>query len=142
MNIRPYQPTDYEAIKALYLQSDLYGGQFDEARDSAQKLAQVTHRDPQSILVCEADGQIQGTISLIENGRVAWLFRFAVKKDAHEATATEALHNAACNILRQRGHTEVLVYTPLDNKNLDQRYLNLGMTKGSAYSCFWQNLQK
>ena len=140
MRIRNYSPEDYEAIKALYLQGDLYGGQFDEARDSKEKLAAVTQADPQSILVCEENGEILGTISLIENTRVAWIFRFAVAKTEHEKSAAKSLHTAACGILSARGHSQMLVYTPDNDPRLDQRYLDLGMKKGNAYTCFWQKL--
>ncbi len=139
--IRNYRHEDYEAIKALYLQSGLYGGQFDLARDSEEKLDAVTKADPQSILICEQGGKTLGTVSLIENGRVAWLFRFAVEKTIAEKEVLKTLYEAACDILRSRGHDEVLVYSPLDNENLDQRYLDLGMNKGGAYSCFWRSLK-
>ncbi len=141
-NIRNYHLEDYEAVKDLYLQSELYGGQFDEARDSREKLLTVTKNDPQSILVYEDDGKIIGTVSLIENGRVAWLFRFAVEKRPEEKIVAERLYLAACDILASRGHSEVLVYTPYQNADLDYRYAGLGMNKGGAYTCFWQALEK
>lgn len=140
MNIRNYQSEDYEAMKKLYMQSDLYGGQFDEARDSKKKLDLVTKSDPQSILVYEDEGQIIGTVSLIENGRVAWLFRFAVIKSEKESEITQNLYQAACKILASRGHTQILVYSPISSTSLEQRYLNVGMNKGEAYTCFWQNI--
>lgn len=141
LNVRNYRSDDYQAIKALYLQSGLYGGQFDVARDSEERLAAVTKADPQSILVYEERGKILGTVSLIENGRVAWLFRFAVEKTSAEKEILKTLYEAACDVLRSRGHDEVLVYSPLDNESLDQRYADLGMNKGGAYSCFWQSLK-
>ena len=141
LNIRNYHLEDYEAIKALYLQSGLYGGQFDVARDSEERLAAVTKTDPESILVYEESGKILGTVSLIENGRVAWLFRFAVEKTTAEKAILKTLYEAACDVLRGRGHDEVSVYSPYQNEGLDQRYLDLGMNRGGAYSCFWQSLR-
>lgn len=140
MDIRNYRPDDYEDLKSLYLQSNLFGGQFDAARDSREKLEAVTRVDSQSILVCEDAGRIVGTVSLIESGRVAWLFRFAVLQIEKEKEALQALHQKACAILRARGHSEVLVYTPIDDARLEQRYLDLDMNKGSAYTCFWQSI--
>lgn len=137
IEVRNYKTTDYEAIKKLYLDGDLYGGQFDEARDSADKLETITTTDPQSILVCVQGSDILGTISLIENPRVAWLYRFATKRE----DAAKALYDAACTILKSRGHTQVLVYSPLDHPNLDQRYSTLGLNKGSPYTCFWKTLE-
>lgn len=140
LHVRNYRYTDYNAVKELYMQKDLYGGQFDEARDSREKLSDAIHADPQSILICEKDGKILGTVSLIEQGRVAWLFRFAVAKTDFEKEAASALHGAACAILKARGHSQVLVYTPVDDPYLQERYASLGMNKGSAYTCFWQEL--
>ena len=140
LNIRNYHTDDYEALKALYLQSNLYGGQFDEARDSKEKLLKVITNDPQSILVCEDKNKVVGTISLIENGRVAWLFRFAVAKSEREMEIIKRLYEEACSILVSRGHTEVLVYSPENDARLTQRYLDLGMNKGGVYTCFWQKI--
>ncbi|HEY1096886.1 MAG TPA: hypothetical protein VGF14_06555 [Alphaproteobacteria bacterium] len=96
--------------------------------------------DPQSILICEDKQKIIGSVSLIENGRVAWLFRFAVMQCSEEQEATKLLHQTACDILASRGHTEVLVYTPQNDARLEKRYSDLNMHKGSAYTCFWQEI--
>jgi hypothetical protein len=41
MEIRNYKPEDYEAISALYKDSSTYGGQFDEARDTSERLQKL-----------------------------------------------------------------------------------------------------
>lgn len=140
MNIRSYKTNDYEYLKLLYLQSELYGGQFNENRDSAEKLQKRIEADPDAILVAEVDEKVLGTVSLIEDGRVAWLFRFAVVKGEYEIHATESLTQTALAILEERGHSEVLIYSPAGNTILDQRYENLEFTKGSDYTCYWQNI--
>ncbi len=81
-----------------------------------------------------------GTISLIENGRVAWLFRFAVAHSQSESAVARALHEKACRILSSRGHSEVLIYSPHEDLALSKRYLDLGFTQGSTYFCYWQNI--
>lgn len=80
MRIRNYQSADYDQLKALYLDSSTFGGQFDEARDASDRLQKKIEADPDAILVAELENKIVGTVSLIDDGRVAWLFRFAVKK--------------------------------------------------------------
>jgi predicted N-acetyltransferase YhbS len=140
MVIRPYSTTDYDQVAVLYKQGHLYGGQFDENRDSFEKLQKITERDPEAILVAEDDGKILGTISLIKDGRVAWLFRFAVTQGEHEAEITAKLYEKAIKILRARGHTQVLVYSPTGNKNLDNRYRLLGFNRGRDYTAFWQDM--
>ena len=101
-HVRNYKPDDYEAVIALYKMGELFGGQFDEARDSREKLSDVTKRDPESVLVYEESGHIIGTISLIENGRVAWLFRFAVQESDKAAEVAQALYKKARDVLKSR----------------------------------------
>lgn len=132
--IRSYQESDYDAIKELYSHLEWYGGVFDEARDGREVLAIKITQDPEAILVYTQDGEITGTISIIEDGRVAWLYRFVVKD--FDEKVTRGLYDVATGILKSRGHTEVLVYSSVDDTNLDARYQSLGMTKGGNYACF------
>lgn len=136
--VRPYSQPDYEQLKALYMDSSTFGGQFDEARDAQDRLQRKIESDPDAILVAERIGKIVGTVSLIDDGRVAWLFRFAVKDQDDEVLS--ALHDRAIEALSQRGHTQVLVYSPAGNETLDSRYEQLGFTKGSDYTCFWKEI--
>ena len=138
MRIRNYQSADYDQLKALYLDSSTFGGQFDEARDASDRLQKKIEADPDAILVAELENKIVGTVSLIDDGRVAWLFRFAVKKD--QAEILKALHEKAIATLKSRGHTQVLVYTPVGNQELDNRYEGLGFTKGGNYTCYWKEI--
>ena len=49
--VRNYKTEDYNSVIDLYKAGNIYGGQFDPARDSLKKLSEVTKRDPESILV-------------------------------------------------------------------------------------------
>lgn len=138
MIIRSYTPSDYEQLKALYLDSDMFGGQYDEARDAEDRLKKKIEADPDAIIVAVETEQVIGTVSLIDDGRVAWLFRFAVP--LANKGVTKALHDKAIEVLRARGHSQVLVYTPVGNADLDARYNELGFTKGSDYTCFWKEI--
>lgn len=136
--VRGYQDADYEKLKALYVHLEWYGGIFDESRDGRERLAKKIIDDPEAILVYEENGTLLGTISIIEDGRVAWLYRFIAKD--FEPEVTRQLYDAAIAILKDRGHDQVLVYSSNDSRTLDQCYASLGMTKGSSYSCFWQDI--
>ena len=138
MIVRSYEPSDYEQLKALYLNSDTFGGQFDEARDASDRLKKKIEADPDAILVAFEDERVVGSVSLIDDGRVAWLFRFAVPLD--DVDAVQALHDKATALLKERGHAEVLVYTPVGNQDLNSRYEQLGFTKGGDYACYWKGL--
>lgn len=136
--IRSYRDTDYEQLKALTGHREWYGGQFDEARDGRTRLEQKVTQDPESILVFEQGGELLGTISLIDDSRVAMLFRFIVKD--HDQQVAEALYGHAVATLKARGHRQVLVYSSPDDKNLDERYKHLGMHTGGLYRCYWDGL--
>lgn len=138
MSVRPYHPDDYESLRALYVQGDLYGGQFDADRDSKARLDEMCRRDAQSVLVFEQDGVVVGTISLLENGRFAWLMRFAVM-DGYDGVV-QALYARAADILRARGHLQVLVYAPAGQNAILDRYKGLGLQAGLSYTCFWAAL--
>lgn len=136
--IRGYQDSDYEKLHVLYQHTEWYGGVFDEARDGRDRLARKIADDPEAILVYEQDGELIGTISLIDDGRVAWFYRFIARDNDPEIA--KALHVRATEILKSRGHTQVLVYSSVDDQALDKRYKDLGMNRGDDYACYWQEL--
>lgn len=133
VTIRSYHDDDYEQLKALYQHTEWYGGVFDEARDSRERLKNIITNDPQAILAHETDSKINGTVSIIEDGRVAMLYRFVVP--AEMSKLANELYTAAISTLKKRGYAEVLVYSAVANEALDQCYLKLGMTRGGDYAC-------
>ncbi len=135
MIARPYTDADYESVKALYQNEALFGGQFDQDRDSRERLAAQSAHDAETILVAEVEGAIVGTVSLITDMRVAWFFRFAA-----EGEAVEALYQKAVEILKSRGHTQVLVYSPVGDESLDGRYSKLGFTKGNPFTSYFRDI--
>jgi predicted N-acetyltransferase YhbS len=140
MQIRSYTEKDYPELLQLYSDSSLYGGVVDENRDAREKLQKRIEADPDAILIAEHDGRIVGSVSLIEDGRVAWLFRFAVAHIPNEQAIVAVLVTAASKALKKKGHHQVLVYTPVGNSRLDTRYEQLGFTKGSDYTCLWKDI--
>jgi ATP-dependent DNA helicase PIF1 len=135
--IRSYQDEDYAQLKELMGHSEWYGGVFDEARDGRVRLRQKITQDPESIFVFYKGEKLHGTISIVDDGRVAMLFRFIVKD--HDEAVAEALYERATAVLRARGHEQVLVYGSKD-KSLKQRYKDLGMQEGGTYVCYWSNI--
>ena len=136
--IRGYMDSDYDQVKALYQHGEWYGGKFDEHRDSREILMRKVTADPQAVIVDDENGQILGTISLIEDGRVAWFYRFVVKDNNQEVA--KALYDAAAGVLKSRGHPEVLIYSDPEREDLNSRYQSLGMEKGGDYECFFAAL--
>lgn len=139
-SVRPYRGDDYAQVIDLYQQSDLYGGQFDPDRDGPERIAAQASHFAGAVLVAETGGRLVGTVSLIEDGRVAWLFRFAVAQDANEIQVARALYAHAIDALHQRGHRQVLVYAPTGAEHLARRYDEIGMQQGGDYTCFWSEI--
>lgn len=140
MRIRNYNPeTDYEAVAALLHDSSTYGGEFDAARDTKEKIDALEAQKPGSVLVAETYGIIVGTVTLFEDGRSAWLYRFAVRAE-YEPAATAALWQQAQANMKARGHSQVLVYAPAGNENFKQRYNQLGFATSGDYTAYWQDI--
>lgn len=139
MIVRQYETRDYPAIKALYKDSSTFGGQFDEARDGAAKLEKLVSEKPDSILIAEEDGKVVGTVTLFEDGRSAWLYRFAIANGQPDSVAG-MLYARAVEVLKARGHTQVLVYAPAGDKGFEARYVQLRFNKGSDFTAYWKDL--
>lgn len=140
MKIRFYNPnTDYTQIEELYKKPDTFGGQFDSARDSNEKLSELSKNKPNCILVAEEDSKIIGTVTLFEDGRSAWLYRFAIQKKNELDIASE-LWNKTKKIMKEMGHSQILVYAPKGDERFQKRYTSLGFTKGNDFTAYWQDL--
>lgn len=139
ISIRNYNPdTDYPAVNALYKDSLTFGGQFDEARDSETRLRDLVKEKPEAIIVALENGNVVGTTTLFEDGRSAWLYRFAAKDNTE---VTKALWDKAKDIFKQKGHSQVLVYSPSGNSRFEKRYLDLGFNKGNDFTAYWQDIK-
>lgn len=136
--IRAYEDRDYDQLKALYQHGQWFGGVFDEARDGRERLASKIGSDPSSIWVYERDAKLTGSISIVDDNRVAWLFRFVVMNNDQQIA--KELYDKAVVILKQRGHTQVLAYSPAGDETLAARYDYLGMTKGNTYTAYWTDI--
>ena len=140
MIIRHYNSaTDYSGVRALYEDSHTFGGEFDNARDSEERLMKLSKEKPWAILVAEDNDSIVGTVTLFEDGRSAWLYRFAVQNENEKAVA-DALHKEAVRILKEQGHTQVLVYAPNNHVHFENRYISIGFTKGGDYTAYYEDI--
>ncbi len=139
MEIRIYNSEDYRAIAKLYKNSETFGGQFDELRDAKVRLDELVAKKPEAILVAVENEIIVGTVTLFEDRRSAWLYRFAVLTE-FEHEAVEKLGAKAKEILKKWGHSQMLVYAPAKDTHFEKRYKNIGFAKGNDFTAYWQNL--
>jgi ribosomal protein S18 acetylase RimI-like enzyme len=140
IKVRRYTPEDYSSIVALYKETEMPGSEFDLNRDSEQRLQKRIENDPDAILIGEVSGEVVGSVSLIEDGRVAWLFRFRVREIEGEEDIAKKLLDAAVKTLNNKGHGQILVYTPVGETKFQQRYKDLGFNQGHDYTCFWKDI--
>jgi len=140
ITIRNYNSdTDYLEVSSLYKESKTFGGQFDEARDSEDRLKNLVKEKPNAILVAEIDNEIVGTVTLFEDGRSAWLYRFAIKNEENKEIG-KALWKKAKEEMKNKGHSQVLVYAPVGDLDFENRYKDLGFNKGNDFTAYWQDL--
>jgi hypothetical protein len=136
MSIRPYNPTDYSAVKKLYTDS----GWFDPETDAEERLRAKTERDPDSLLIATEQNQVIGTVSLIEDGRIALFFRLiTVAEEAAEIRAKLLTEGEV--ILKQRGYHEAHIIAPENDKTRQKEYEQYGFQKGNPYRWMWKKLK-
>ena len=140
MKIRPYYSEDYEALIDLYRTSEEF--EVDPETDSERMLARKIERDPESVLVLEQEGELLASVSIIEDGRIALLFRLVVKEEVVEQPGKllQELVAYAEEILRERGYSEVHCMAPARWELGADVRRSLGFTPGNEYRWFWKEL--
>ena len=141
IKIKNYNPkTDYIEVENLYKNSETFGGQFDSSRDSKEKLEKLSNSNPEKIQIATINNKIVGTVTIFEDSRAGWLYRFAVQKE-FEKEISDKLYKKSTQILKKLGHKQVLVYGPDDNLEIEKRYIELGLNKLEKYTCYWKEIK-
>lgn len=138
MQIRPYTPKDYPQVKAVY-QSE--GAWFREGIDDEKQLNKKIAQDPHSILVAEQDGKIVGTISIINDYRMAFFVRLAVLPRERKKGIGTQLLQVGEKILREKGLTFVSILVSENQEHLYDYYARRGYTKGMLHQWMLKKLQ-
>ena len=73
LTIRPYVSADYDSVRKILE----LNGRFSEVIDSAENLTRKIQRDPSSMFVTLEGDRITGTASIMEDGRMAFIVRWA-----------------------------------------------------------------
>jgi ribosomal protein S18 acetylase RimI-like enzyme len=135
--IRSYTPEDYQLLKRLYKSS----GWFDSETDAEERVNEKIRRDPQSLLVAIDKEEIVGTVSLIEDGRIAILFRLISKKGENTLSIRQRLLSEGENIFKQKGYKEAHIIAPEEDLNRQKEYEKYGFTKGNPYRWMWKKIE-
>lgn len=139
MKIEFYKDADYQQLIALYETSKQFPA--DAVTDSKEGLFSKISRDPESVLLAKEDNKLIGSVSIIEDGRIALLFRLVVSPESHDQNSVlKLLVSKSEEILKEKGYKEVHNTSPSDNEDaLSEREI-LGFKKGSEYTWFWKSL--
>jgi ribosomal protein S18 acetylase RimI-like enzyme len=136
MQIRPYTSTDYASVIAIYKEGEL----FEEEMDSEEILKRKTERDPESLLVGLKNDQIIGTVSVVEDGRFAFVFRLAVKKSERGNGVGTKLLSEAEKLLKKRGNKTVHILVNEKESELQSYYEKLHYRRGRLWRWLWKDL--
>ncbi len=139
INIRNYQKTDYQQVKAILQEANL----FDEVWDSEENLSGMIEKDPQSIIVAVDKNIIIGQVIIIPYGsKIEYLFRLAVKREFRKQGTATLLINFANKIAQKRKISEIGLYVETGNKKLQSFYQKRGFKISSKQYYYMWNEQK
>ena len=108
MKIRKMTIQDYEEVYQLWLSCKGMGlNNLDDSKDGIDRFLK---RNPETCLVCEADGKTAGAILVGNDGRRAYIYHTAVHPDYRRQGIAAKMVETAMDALRQLGiHKTALV---------------------------------
>jgi len=128
-NIRPYALGDYPQVRRILEE----GGLFYEPMDSPDRMEKKISRDPNSIFVAVEQDQVVGTVSIMEDGRLGFVFRLAVAVGHRNQGIGLGLMTHAEQELTDRGYDEIHILLEEDNPGLREYYKKQGYEEGNPY---------
>jgi hypothetical protein len=131
MQVRSYKSSDYKALIDLYGKSDEF--KVDKVTDSEANISRKIEKDPESLLVVEDNGQIVGSVSIIEDGRIALLFRL-VAVNTNKEDILKMLLAEAESILKKRSYAQMHNTAPTNDLNAIMERNKLGFKQGDTYT--------
>lgn len=140
--IREYTEDDFESLVELYKDSSTYGGQYDESRDTREKL--LATAEDLCLFVAAADNEVVGSVMILDNPHSFWLLRFCISSnlsDESQSEVSKLLLETVESIAQNRGHESIIVYTDPSNEHLVSRYKQLSFIQANKYTCFWKSVE-
>lgn len=130
MEIRPYIPEDYSALKRLYEKA----GWFDVLVDSEEILNIQIKNAPNSILVAISENKVIGSVTLLATGRLALFFRLVYT----DKIVIKPLLEKGEKFFVDKGYKRFDIVAPEQDLVRHKEYLNAGFNKGDGYRWFWK----
>jgi len=140
INIRNYQSSDYEKVKAILQASDM----FDVTWDSEANFVSIVETNHETIQVAEVDKKIVGIILIDSHGQdVKFFYRLAVLEEYRGHGVGSALLSAAETIARDMGAKEVAVFVDAENTIVQRFYTMKGYkTTEKKFICMYKSVDK
>ncbi|GEM_PF-1511079 len=136
VSIRYYKDSDYEEIKQVLQEGNLY----DDVWEARQNLKQKIIRDPQSILIAEENNHVIGCVFIVEDGWTAFIWRLSVRKEYRKKGVGLMLMQKAEEIVRTRGIKELSLFADTKNTLLKEWYQKQKYIKTSDYTFMYKKL--
>ena len=103
--IRLMTPTDYAAVRALWLSCSGMG--LNDVDDSEEGIARFLRRNPLTCFVAEKEGAICGAILSGHDGRRGFIYHTAVHPECRRSGVGSRLVDAALGALKAEGISKV-----------------------------------
>lgn len=138
ISIRPYNDSDYNAIKKILQQSDMY----DKVWDSRKNLKKKIRTLPGSIILATDNGNVIGCVYAQTDGWEGLVWRLAVLKDYRKhGIGTKLLKNAE-KFLKKKGVREVGMLVNSKNEELQKYYKQRGyITSGKDWKFYYTKVK-
>jgi ribosomal protein S18 acetylase RimI-like enzyme len=120
--IRSFQSGDRDALITLWADCDLTRPENDPSRDIDRKLA----RDPENLLVLDADGAIVGSVMLGYDGHRGWINYLAVHPSHRRQGWARQLMEEAERRLRDVGCAKINLQVRSSNRETIAFYSQVG----------------
>jgi ribosomal protein S18 acetylase RimI-like enzyme len=121
VNIRPFEPGDYDAVIALWNESGLPSKP--QGRDSREKMLREVTRETATFLVAESGGKMIGTVLATHDGRKGWINRLATAPKFRSRGIARQLLEAAETALYERG-LEIVACLIEDYNDASMQFFN------------------
>jgi ribosomal protein S18 acetylase RimI-like enzyme len=128
--IRPYRPSDQEALVALWHLGNLTRAWNDPDRDIDRKVA----RDPDNLLVLEVDGRLIGSVMVGYEGHRGWINYLVVHPDHRGRGLGQALVHEAERRLAALGCPKVNLQVRSSNRSAIDFYRQIGYSVDDVVS--------
>ena len=139
MEVTFYKPENYEQLMELYKKGEQF--LLHDITDSAQSLARKIKRDPESIILVWQDQMLAGTISFMEDGRMALLLRIMIDPVLNaKDVLVKKLFDTAEGILKKRGYEEIHSIARLDHMQSDVWRAQNGFARSRDYSWYFKKV--